>query len=151
MLCQAHTRHLSSPREHHRHCDFCPVFKAKLLKLKFDGFRWCTAIFKSYHRFSIGLRSGIWLGHSKTFRCFPINHSSVALTVCLGSLSCWKVNLHPSLKSLEDWSSHPSFLQFWLVSQSLPMKNIPTAWCCHHHASLWVFSGWGEVLGLRQT
>uniref|UniRef100_A0A8C8GHK0 Uncharacterized protein n=1 Tax=Oncorhynchus tshawytscha TaxID=74940 RepID=A0A8C8GHK0_ONCTS len=23
-----------------------------------DGFRWCTAIFKSYHRISIGLRSG---------------------------------------------------------------------------------------------
>uniref|UniRef100_A0AAZ3QCF0 Transposase Tc1-like domain-containing protein n=1 Tax=Oncorhynchus tshawytscha TaxID=74940 RepID=A0AAZ3QCF0_ONCTS len=26
---------------------------------KLDGFRWCTAIFKSYHRFSIGLRSGL--------------------------------------------------------------------------------------------
>ena len=28
---------------------------------------------------------------------------------------------------------HSSFP--WLVSQSLPLKNIPTA-CCHHHASL---------------
>ena len=26
---------------------------------KLDGFRRCTAIFKSYHRFSIGLRSGL--------------------------------------------------------------------------------------------
>ena len=30
------------------------------------------------------------------------------------------------------------------------MKNIPTAWCCHHHLGM-VFSGWWEVLGLRQT
>ena len=29
-----------------------------------------------------------------------------------------------------------SFPQSWLVSQSLPLKNIPTAWCCHHHVSL---------------
>ena len=28
-----------------------------------------------------------------------------------------------------------SLPQSWLVSQSLPLKNIPTAWCCHHHAS----------------
>ena len=27
-----------------------------------------------------------------------------------------------------------SFPQSWLVSQSLLLKNIPTAWCCHHHA-----------------
>ena len=28
-----------------------------------------------------------------------------------------------------------SFLRSWLVSQSLPLKNIPKAWCCHYHAS----------------
>ena len=66
---------------------------------KLDGFHWCTAIFKSYHRFSIGLRSVLWLGHSKTFKCFHLSHSNVALAVCLGSLSCSKVNLRPSLKS----------------------------------------------------
>ena len=32
-----------------------------------------------------------------------------------------------------------SFPRSWLVSQSLPLKNIPTAWCCHHRASPW---GW---------
>ena len=69
---------------------------------KLDGFRWYTAIFKSFHWFSIGLRSGLWLVHFKTFKCFPLNHLSDALAVCLGSLSCWKVNLRPSLKSLED-------------------------------------------------
>ena len=30
---------------------------------------------KSYHIFSIGLRSGPRLGHTKTFKCFPLNHS----------------------------------------------------------------------------
>ena len=34
---------------------------------KLNGFCWCTAICKSYHWFLIGLRSGLWLGHSKTF------------------------------------------------------------------------------------
>jgi hypothetical protein len=54
------------------HCDFCPFFKAKLLQLlQVVGFRWCTAIFNSYHRFSIWLRSGLWLGHSITSKCSP--------------------------------------------------------------------------------
>ena len=111
---------------------------------KLDGFRWCTT--KSYYRFSIGLRSGFWLCHSKTFKCFPLNHSNVALAVCLGSLSCWKVKLHPSLKSLDAWNRFPSRISLFLApaiipsdSQSLQMKIIPRAWCCHHHTSLW---GW---------
>ena len=33
-------------------------------------------------------------------------------------------------------SLHSSFPLSWLVSQFLPLKNSPTAWCCHHHASL---------------
>ena len=71
---------------------------------------------KSYHRFSIGLRSGLWLGHSKTFKCFPLNHSSVALAVCLGlSMSCWKVNLRSCLKSLDDWNSFPPRISLYLA------------------------------------
>jgi hypothetical protein len=27
------------------------------------------------------------------------SHSCVVLAVCLGSLSCWNINLHPSLRS----------------------------------------------------
>ena len=41
--------------------DFCPFFKAKLLQILQVG--WIplgsTALFKSYHRLSIGLRSGL--------------------------------------------------------------------------------------------
>ncbi len=41
----------------------------------------------------MGLRSGDWLGHSRTLMCFFLSYSFVALAVCFGSLSCW--NNHP--------------------------------------------------------
>ncbi len=41
----------------------------------------------------MGLRSGDWLGHSRTLMCFFLSYSFVALAVCFGSLSCW--NTHP--------------------------------------------------------
>ena len=114
---------------------------------KLDGFRWCTAIFKPYHRFSIGLRSGRWLGHSTTFKCFPLNHSSVALAGCLGSLSCWKVNLRPSLKSLEDWNRFPQeFPCISAIHHSFGTMLPPPCFTVGM-----VFSGWWEVLGLCQT
>ncbi len=56
----------------------------------FWGCRWATRTFNSLQRFSMGLRSGDWLGHSRTLKCFLRSHSFVARVVCLGSLSCWK-------------------------------------------------------------
>ncbi len=56
----------------------------------FWGCRWATQTFNSLQRFSMGLRSGDWLGHSRTLKCFLRSHSFVARAVCLGSLSCWK-------------------------------------------------------------
>uniref|UniRef100_A0A3Q3XG85 C-CAP/cofactor C-like domain-containing protein n=1 Tax=Mola mola TaxID=94237 RepID=A0A3Q3XG85_MOLML len=38
----------------------------------------------------MALRSGDWLSHSRTLKCFLRSHSFVARAVCLGSLSCWK-------------------------------------------------------------
>ena len=43
-----------------------------------------------------------WLGHSNTCIFFDLNHSIVALAVLLGSLSSWKVKLHPSPKCFAD-------------------------------------------------
>ena len=60
------------------------------------GEHWWTAIFKSCHRFSIGFRSWLWLGHSRTFLSLFLSHSNVALVVCFVSLSCWKVNFCPN-------------------------------------------------------
>ena len=56
----------------------------------FWGCRRATRTFNSLQRFSMGLRSGDWLGHSRTLKCFLRSHSFVALALCLGSLSCWK-------------------------------------------------------------
>ena len=76
---------------------------------KLDGFRSCTAIFKSYHRFSIGLRSGLWLGHSKTFKGFPLNHSSVALAVWFGHCPAGR------------WTSVP-VSNLWMTETDFPQK-----------------------------
>ncbi len=56
--------------------------------LRFRGWR-STRTFSSLHRFSMGFRSGDWLGHSRTLMCFFLSHSFVALAVCFGSFSCW--------------------------------------------------------------
>ncbi len=48
--------------------EFIPFFFAGPLKLYQVGWerRW-TAIFRSLQRCSIGFKSGLWLGHSRTF------------------------------------------------------------------------------------
>ncbi len=42
------------------------------------GCRWATRTFNSLQRFSMELRSGDWLGHSRTLKCFLRSHSFVA-------------------------------------------------------------------------
>ncbi len=72
--------------------------------VRLDGdLRW-TAIFRSLQRCSIGFKSGLWLGHSRTFTELSSSHSCVALAVYLGSLSCWKVNLLPGLTFWMLWT-----------------------------------------------
>ncbi|KAK3546229.1 hypothetical protein QTP70_025196, partial [Hemibagrus guttatus] len=68
----------------------------------FWGCRWATQIFNSLQRFSMGLRSGDWLGHSRTLKCFLRSHSFVARAVCLGSLSCWKTQPRFIFNALAD-------------------------------------------------
>ncbi len=64
--------------------------------------RWATRTFNSLQRFSMGLRSGDWLGHSRTLKCFLRSHSFVARAVCLGSLSCWKTQPRFIFNALAD-------------------------------------------------
>ncbi len=94
----------------------------------------------------LGFKSGLWLGHSRTVTELLWSHSFVILAVCLGSLSCWKVNLWPSLRSWALWRRFSSRISLYLaafifpsIATSRPVpaaENTPTAWCCHHHASL---------------
>ncbi len=115
--------------------------------VRLDGKHWWTAIFRSLQRCSIGFKSGLLLGHSRTVTELLWSHSFVILAVCLGSLSCWKVNLRPSLRSWALWRRFSSRISLYLaciqsfprlqpVVLSLQLKYTPTAWCCHHHASL---------------
>ncbi len=64
-----------------------------------DG-EWCsTCLFRIPHRCSIGFRSGDTLGHWITFTLFFFRNPTVALDVCLGSLSCWKSARRPRARS----------------------------------------------------
>ncbi len=66
--------------------------------------------------------------------------------MCLGSLSCWKVNLQPSLGFWMLWSrfslrlsQYIAVLSFSsiLTSPSIPAtENSPTAWDCYQHTLL---------------
>ena len=72
-----------------------PLWQILSKSLSYRGCRLATRSFTSLHRFSIGFRSGDWLGHSRTLICFFLSHSFVALAVCFGSLSCWKTHPWP--------------------------------------------------------
>ncbi len=88
--------------------------------VRLDGKRWWTAIFRSLQRCSIGFKSGLWLGHSRTVTELLWSHSFVILAVCLGSLSCWKVNLRPSLMSWALWRRFSSRISLYLAAFIFP-------------------------------
>ena len=98
----------------------------------FWGCRWATRTFNSLQRFSMGLRSGDWLGHSRTLKCFSRIHSFVARAVCLGSLSCWKTQPRFIFNVLADgrrfslkisWYMAPFILSFTRISRPGPFAE----------------------------
>ncbi len=60
----------------------------------FLGFASETAFLMSPHKFSIGLRSGDWAGHSITLILLVWNQDAARLLMCLGSLSCWNTHFN---------------------------------------------------------
>ncbi len=105
-------------------------------------------IFRFLQKYLIGFKLRLWLGHSKTFTELCISHSC-----CIGSLSCWNVNLLPvwdsefsGLGFHEGYLNilvHWAFLLFGWVPQSLLLKNSPIAWGCYQHILLlgWYSAG----------
>ncbi len=80
----------------------------------------------------MGLRSGDWLGHSRTLKCFLRSHSFVARAVCLGSLSCWKTQPRFIFNALADgrrfslkisWYMAPFILSFTQISRPGPFAE----------------------------
>ncbi len=70
--------------------------------VRLDGKRWWTAIFRSLQRCSIGFKSGLWLGHSRTV------------------MELLKVNLRPSLRSWALWRRFSSGISLYLAAFIFP-------------------------------
>ncbi len=107
----------------------------------FWGCRWATQTFNSLQRFSMGLRSGDWLGHSRTWKCFLRSHSFVApggvfgIIVMLKDPACFS-----SMPLLMEGGFHSkshdtlphSFFPLHRSVVLVPLqKNSPKAWCFH--------------------
>jgi len=107
-----------SPGLHTSQEGFCPtpLCRSSPKSLMFRGWCLATRTFSSLHRFSMGLRSGDWLGHSRTLMCFFLSHSFVALAVCFGSLSCWKTHPRPIFNALAGFNAWP----WWHMTSIIP-------------------------------
>ncbi|XP_061674905.1 transmembrane protein 268 isoform X2 [Syngnathoides biaculeatus] len=55
------------------------------------------------------------LPFSNTWIRLFVNHSIVDLVLCFGSLSCWKINLHPSLSCFADSNKFSSRMVLYLA------------------------------------
>ncbi len=119
-----------------------------------DG-EWCsTCLFRIPHRCSIGFRSGDILDHWITFTLFFFRNPTVALDVCLGSLSCWTSTRRPRARSdgsIFSFSIEQYICEFMMPSMkcSSPtpaalmqphIRTLPTTmFHCRHHAFFFVF------------
>ena len=93
---------------------FFPFFSAdpqKLCQVRRE--RRCTDIFSSFHWFSMGFKSGLWLGHSLSFIELSSNRSLVIVAVCLGTDLCGTVNRQPSWRSWALWSRFSSRMSLY--------------------------------------
>ncbi len=95
--------------------------------LRFLGCLMETRTFSSLHRFSMGLRSGDWLGHSRTLMCFFLSHSFVALAVCFGSLSCWKTHPRPIFSVLAEGRRFSSNILRYMAPVHWPLNVVKSS------------------------
>lgn len=73
-------------------------------------------------------RPRLWQSHFKTWICFDLRHKIPTLGLYLGYLSCFKVNLHPSIKS---FTGSCRFLwRIWLKKAPFMIWSWP-----HHDAA----------------
>lgn len=50
---------------------------------------------------TIGVRSGLGVGHLRVNQCFALRHSWVFSAVCFGSSSCWRAHYQPPRPSFQ--------------------------------------------------
>ncbi len=68
----------------------------------------------------LGLSQGSGWAIQETVTELLWSHSFIILAVCLGSLSCWKVNLRPSLRSWALWRRFSSRISLYLAAFIFP-------------------------------
>ncbi len=97
------------------------------------------------------LRSGDWLGPSRTLMCFFLSYSFVALAMCFGSLSCWNTHPRPIFNALAGFSAlaltvhGPVHRSYDAVKLSCPLsRKTPLK----HNVSTSMFDGGDGVLGV---
>ena len=110
------------------------------------GFFAWTACFRSFHSISIGLRSGLWLCHSKTLSFFCFNHSLVEWLVCSELLSYCMIHFLLSFSSQRDTLtfSYRHFPICWYNSELIAPSMI--AWSPNHDTANLMFHKWVKVL-----
>ncbi len=122
-----------------------------------EGFQAWKDSLRSCHSISIGFKSRLWLGHSKTLILFFLSHSEVDLLVCLGSLSCCITQVRLSLRSQTDGPDillqdflirvqNSWFHQLWQVTQVLKLQSSPRPSHYLHHVWLLVWCSFYEML-----
>ncbi len=128
-----------------------------------EGFQAWKDCLRSCQSISIGFKSGLWLGHSKTIILLFLNHSEVDLLVCLGSLSCYITQVRLSLRS-PNWRPDILLQDFLIecrIHGSINYGKSSRSWSCKaapdHHTTTTMFDCsfdccflWNAVLVLRQ-
>ncbi len=64
------------------------------------------------------------MGHSRMFIESSLSHSCIVLAVCVGWLSCWKVNFQPSLRFWALWTRFSLRISLYLAVFSFPSSLI---------------------------
>ncbi len=109
--------------------------------LWFQGWRLATRTFSSLHRFSMGLRSGDWLGHFRTLMCFL---SHCVLGYCHAGIPIHDPFSMPWLASMPWWYMAPSIAPLMRCSCPVPLAEKHPKACFHLHVWQWGWCSWGH-------
>ncbi len=105
-------------------------------------------IFRFLQKYLIGFNPRLWLGHSRTFTELSISHSCCVFRSIV--LLEGKPSAQSEVLNALDWVFIKAVSIFWCIelfllfySESLPLKNSPTAWGCYQHTLLlgWYSAG----------
>ena len=113
----------SGTHRHHQMLGFIPgdalpgLYCNRLQFLLVLGAFSFSFVFRKWNACSIGFRSGDWLGHCITFHFFALKNSSVAFTVCFGSLSICTVKRvwQTLIWSSCFWGSPMVYILWWTL------------------------------------